>query len=448
MLGSALLDSNRVIDLCIQHKLAPEAFYLNTHHQLYATLLRMRDEGGAVDLLTVSERLRDLKLLDDMGGSTFLTSLIDGTPTAAHAEYYIEIVRQKALLRRLINCSREAIDSCYMSQDGANLIVDTAEQAIFEISDLQTRVDVPWSDAIHNSMEMIEKMIQERREITGLATGFIDIDRRTKGLQPGEMIIIAARPSMGKTSLAMNIAEHVALGRTATHEPRPVAVFSLEMSMDQLVKRMLCSHAGVESHKLSGGYISTEYHQKLVHSASVLQNAKIFVDDSASLTAVEVRARARRLKQKQNIALVVIDYLQMMHYPEYRDDRQREVAAISNSMKAMAKELKLPVVVLSQLNRAPENRDRLAIPKLSDLRDSGSIEQDADVVCMLRRPCKYPDDEHYNDKTLAILDIAKQRNGPTGEIELNFIEELTRFTDRVREGVDVRENFTASHGGV
>jgi len=448
VLGSALLDASRVIDLCISRQITSESFYVQWHRVLFEQLVSMQNEGRPVDLLTVSQRLRDLALLDQVGGNAYIEKLIDATPTSAHAEYYIDIVRQKHLLRAIIDRSREAIDACYSGEDDADLILDQAEQSLFDIANVQRATVIPWSDAIKESMETIEKIIQEKREITGLSTGFVDLDKMTKGLQASDMIIIAARPSMGKTSLAMNIAENVALGSTWDRTPRSVAIFSLEMSREQLVKRMLCSRAGVSSHKLSGGYISGELHSQLVQAADSLSSAQIFVDDSAGLSAIEVRARARRLKRKHKIELIVIDYLQMMNYPQFaKEGRQREVAAISSSMKAMAKELKLPVVVLSQLSRAPETRDKLAVPKLSDLRDSGSIEQDADVVCMLRRPCKYPEDEEFHDKTLAILDLAKQRNGPTGEVRLNFIDELTRFENRV-EGVDRRESFAPSSGGV
>ena len=448
VLGSALLDAGRVIDLCIAQQLSPESFYVQWHRVLFEQLVAMQNEGRPVDLLTVTQRLRDLGLLDQVGGNAYIEKLIDFTPTSAHAEYYIDIVRQKYLLRAIIDRSREAIDACYSGEDDADLILDQTEQSLFDIANVQRATVVPWADAIKESMGSIEKIIQERREITGIATGYADLDRMTKGLQNGDMVIVAARPSMGKTSLAMNIAEHVALGETADKTPRAVAIFSLEMSREQLVKRMLCSRAGVSSHKLSGGYISGELHSQLVNSASVLSPAKILVDDSAGLSAIEVRARARRMKRKHNIELIVIDYLQMMNYPQYaKEGRQRETAAISGAMKAMAKELRVPVVVLSQLSRAPETRDKLAIPKLSDLRDSGSIEQDADVVCLLRRPCKYPEDEEFHDKTLAILDLAKQRNGPTGEVRLNFIDELTRFENRM-EGVDRRESFAPSSGGI
>jgi replicative DNA helicase len=283
--------------------------------------------------------------------------------------------------------------------------------------------------------------------VTGVPTGFADLDRFTTGLQPADLIIIAARPSMGKTSLAMNIAENVAMGETADKKRRPVAIFSLEMPREALVKRMLCSRADMSGQKLLGGYISQDMHGKLVQAAADLQQAEIYVDDSAGLEVVELRARARRLKKKHDVQLVVVDYLQMLNYTQKGDEgRQRETAAISGALKAMAKELRVPVLVLSQLSRAPETRDaKSGVPKLSDLRDSGSIEQDADVVMLLRRPSRYKEDPQYSDKSLAIVDIAKHRNGPTGEVSLNFTEETTRFTSR-RAGVDEGSNFQPSSG--
>jgi replicative DNA helicase len=448
VLGSALLDADRVIDLCIERRLSAEAFYIPWHRALFDFLVQIHNEGRPIDLLTVSERLRTLGQLEQVGGEGYIERLIDGTPTAAHAEYYIDLVRQKHMLRSIIDRSREAIDACYEGVDNADTILDASEQALYDIAEFQTSGVIPWSQAIKESMEHIEKIMQLHKDVTGVPTGYLDLDKITHGLQPGDLVIIAARPSMGKTSLAMNIAENAALGAGPDRKRHAVAIFSLEMSRESLVKRMLCSRAGVPSHKLSGGYISAEHHSRLVQAADALSQAQIYVDDSAGLTPIDVRARARRLKRKFGIELVVVDYLQMMNFPQFaRDGRQRETAAISGAMKAMAKELRIPVVVLSQLSRAPETRDRSAVPKLSDLRDSGSIEQDADVVCLLRRPCKYPQDDEFQDKTLAILDVAKQRNGPTGEIRLNFIEELTRFENRA-EGVDRPETFQPSSGGM
>ena len=261
------------------------------------------------------------------------------------------------------------------------------------------------------------------------------------------MVIIAARPSMGKTSLAMNIAENVAMGVGPDHAPKPVAIFSLEMPRESLVRRMLCSRANIGGSALRGGFVSPDMHNRLVRAASDLTDAPIYVDDSAGLEAVELRARARRLKKKYDVQLIVVDYLQMLNYSDLaREGRQRETAAISGALKAMAKELRVPVLVLSQLSRAPETRDKTAIPKLSDLRDSGSIEQDADVVMLLRRPCKYKDDPEFTDKRLAIVDIAKHRNGETREIRLNFMDETTRFENR-QEGVD-QPTYQPSQGAI
>jgi len=267
------------------------------------------------------------------------------------------------------------------------------------------------------------------------------------GLRPTDMIVLAARPSMGKTSLAMNIVENIALGNNSDRQSRSVGVFSLEMSAESLVMRMLCSMAGVSGHKLAGGYVSADAHRKLTEAASVLRKATIMLDDTGGLDVMELRARARRMKKKHDIELIVIDYLQMLHARDYaRQGKQIETAEISGNLKAMAKELKVPVLVLSQLSRAPEQRgEKGGKPKLSDLRDSGAIEQDADVVCMLRRPCKYPEDPESGDITLAVVDVVKQRNGPTGEVKLNFDADYTRFRDR-EHGVDGFEQATPEGG--
>lgn len=448
VLGSALIDSERVIDLCLEKRLTPESFYVHAHRVLYETLVDMTNEHRPVDLLTVGEKLRAVRQLDAVGGESYLEQLIDSTPTSAHAEYYVDIVRRKHLLRSIIDRSRQAIESCYDCDDEADELLGETEQSFFEISDLAYRTMPAWGDLIKGSMDEIEQIFQNRKGITGVPTGFKDLDLQLQGLQPGDMIIIAARPSMGKTSLAMNIVEKVALGEVSDHAPRPVAVFSLEMSREQLVKRMICCRAKVSSHKLSSGYVSKVNHGLLIQAADALTRAQILLDDTAGLSALELRSRARRLKRKYDIQLIVVDYLQMMNFPQYaKEGRQRETAAISGALKAMAKELRVPVIVLSQLSRAPETRDKLAIPKLSDLRDSGSIEQDADVVGLLRRPCKYKDDERFEDQTLAILEIAKHRNGPTGEIELNFEEDFTRFADRAR-GVDQEYDYQAAEKGV
>jgi replicative DNA helicase len=397
-------------------------------------MLDLGSQGLGVDALTVTERLKTGGQLDGIGGAVFLDRLIDSTPTAAHAEFYIEIVRQKHLLRAIIERARDAERLCFASEESADHVLGMVEQEFLDITEHQHGYVMPWRDAVKETMAHIEMLLTTRHGVMGLATGYSNLDRVLLGLKPGEMIVLAARPSMGKTSLAMNIAENVALGRgDPEQKPRGVGIFSLEMSHDALVLRMICSHAGVSTFRLAKGYVSEKgEHGKLTEAASVLSKAPIYLDDTGGLDALELRARARRMKKKFGIELIVIDYLQLMCSREHaRQGKQIETAAISGHLKAMAKELRLPVMVLSQLSRAPEQRETK--PRLSDLRDSGAIEQDADVVCMLRRPCRY--DENEQDKTLAIVDVAKQRNGPTGEVELNFVEEFTRFHDRAK-GVD------------
>lgn len=437
VLGSILVESDRVINLAVERQISPATFYNPQHQVLFEHMLALREQNKPIDLITLVDRLTAANLLDKVGGSSAIQRIVDSTPTAAHAEYYIDIVRDKYLLRTVISHAREAIDECYRQEKDADFLLDKVEQTFYDIShNRQERVPA-WDVMIMDSMKKIDLAIREKREITGIPTGFVDLDRVTSGLQPNDMFIIAARPSMGKTSLAMNIVEHVATGNNALRTKYPVAVFSLEMSTEALVKRMLCSRAGISMKNLSEGYVSREKHDHLVTAAAELTDAKIFVDDTPGLEPIELRARARRLKKKHDIQLIVIDYLQMMNYSKFaREGRQREVAGISGALKSMAKELQVPVIVLSQLSRAPEARD--GKPKLSDLRDSGSIEQDADVVGLLRRPNRYADDDNREDPTLAILDIAKQRNGPTGEIRLTFVDQITRFENRQSSNNDHR----------
>jgi len=439
VIGSILVDANRVIDLAVEQQITAESFYNPRHQVLFEHMLALHDQNKPVDLITLSERLESLNLLDQVGGLSTIQQIIDSTPTASHAEYYIEIVRDKYLLRTVISRSREAIDECFRQEKDADLLLDEVEQTFYDISHSRQQKVQPWPVVIKEGMRQIDRAIQERRQITGLPTGYVDIDKYTSGLQKGDMVIIAARPSMGKTSLAMNIVENVTTGNNALKVKVPAAVFSLEMSTESLVKRMLCSRAGISLRKLADGYVSRERHDNLVKAADELSSAQIYVDDTPGLEPIELRARARRLKKKHDIGLIVIDYLQIMNYSKYaREGRQREVAGISGALKAMAKELDLPVIVLSQLSRAPETRD--GKPKLSDLRDSGSIEQDADVVGMLRRPSRMSDSENQEDPTLAILDIQKQRNGPTGEVRLTFIDEITRFENRAHMATAASED--------
>ena len=435
VLGSALIESNRVIELCSMKALSTESFYVPAHRLLFEHLMGMYQGARAIDLLTVGEDLKKSGRLDQAGGYAFLEALIDSTPTSAHAEYYIDIVQQKHLLRRIISQAAEAIDHCYTDEDAEELLSRT-EEAFFELSDKKNASSEDWKKVVYNTAGQIRNGdIQDN----GVPTGFIDLDKKLRGLHNTDMIVLAARPSMGKTSLAMNIAEHAALGRGGGKK-HSVGVFSLEMSQEQLVRRMLFSKAGVPAWKDS--FFSADEHSKISSAADQLMKASIIVDDSAGLDVMDLRARARRMKRIHNVDLIVIDYLQLLaDKRRSREGRQQETASISNSIKAMAKELKIPVLILSQLSRAPEQGTRDGKPRLSDLRDSGAIEQDADVVLLLQRPFYYSKDKEADaasgEDTLAIVDIAKHRNGPIGEVKMNFFSDITRFEDRVeRHGVD------------
>ncbi len=431
LLGAILLDSDRTLDFCVEKQVETESFFLRPHQTIYAAMLDMSREGKPVDALTLSNKLGAQDKLKEIGGTIYLGQLTESVPTTAHAEYYVDIVRQNHLLRRIIECARNAEKECYSSDDEADMVLGRVEQSFFEISDQRHNLMVPWQFAVKETMKTIEHLRLNKRDVSGVATGFKDIDRQLLGLHAGEMIVLAARPSMGKTSLAMNIAENVATG-TPGEKPKAVGIFSLEMTREQLIMRMLGSRARIAAHKIASGYLTPANHGLLAQAADALMKAPIYLDDTGDLDIIELRARARRMKKKHDIELFIVDYLQLLHCKESRrEGRQLETSAISGSIKGMAKELKVPVLVLSQLNRAPEAKDREGRPRLADLRDSGSIEQDADVVCLLRRPSRYKDydkGEGANaEEGLAIVDVAKQRNGPTGEIKLVFLDELMRF---------------------
>lgn len=434
VLGCILLDADRIMDLCVERQLAPDAFYVPAHRVIYETMLAMSGAGRPIDLLTVSERLKAAGVLDRVGGPTALDRIVDATPSAAHAEYYIAIVRDKYLFRSIIGAARDAERACYEERDSAAALLSRIEQDFFDISSGQHGTMRRWDDLVR---EIVALFDNKHRGVEGIRTGFRDIDGVLQGLKPGNMIVLAARPSMGKTSLAMNIVENVARGVSDEEsKPRPVGVFSLEMSNVDLVKRMLCCLAEVSSHTISKGFISETNHRKLMNAANDLYKAPIFLDDTAGLDIMELRARARRMKSKHQVEMIVIDYLQLLRAPEYtRHGRQVEISVVSGAIKAMAKELKVPVLVLSQLSRAPEAREGER-PKLSDLRDSGSIEQDADVVMLLRRYRQGEGGGDVDDDNKAVVEIAKNRNGPTREeIVMVFQKEYTRFRDAAH-GVD------------
>lgn len=436
VLGSILTDAERVIDLCLEKQLRADAFYVRGHQLLFEQIVDMNAVGRPIDLLTIGEALKSADALTKVGGYDYLEMLVDSTPTSAHAEYYLDIVHEKFLRRQVISRACETIDSCYDPDKDASLVLNEAEQAFFQISEKRDDSDEPWDETLHGVMEDAMHVFASGKPAMGIPSGYKNIDAVLNGLHPTDIIILAARPSMGKTSLAMNICENIALGRMETGgksaDPKPVGIFSLEMGREQLAKRMLFCNAKVPMTRLSDGYASNEQIQDLKDARDRLAVAPLYIDDTAGLDVVDLRSRARRMKRRYDIQFIMIDYLQLLNYNKYaRDGRQRETAAISGALKAMAKELKVPVLCLSQLSRANEQRAEQT-PRMSDLRDSGAIEQDADIIAMLYRPNYYKSAgaEGADDERLALLEIAKHRNGPTGTVRMNFERSYTRFQDR------------------
>ncbi len=425
-----LISPRDTIAECVE-KINEEYFYVPAHQTIYTVLVELWNAGQGIDLITFTQTLRDRNILDAVGGGAFITNLYTFVPTAANVLYYLEIVREKHILRQIIAACTESVRRSYEEQDEVNNLLDEVEQKIFAVGEDRFKGQMPgMKEQVMGALESIEQLWERRGGITGISTGFTELDRMTNGLHEAEMIVIAARPSMGKTALAMNIAEHVAISSKL-----PVAVFSLEMSSQQLVQRLLCSRARVNLQKVREGFLAERDFPSLTAAASKLAEAEIFIDDSAGLSILELRAKARRLKAQKNIQLIVVDYLQLLRSTTRRamDNRQLEISEISSGIKGLAKELKIPIIVLAQLNRQPEARSG-GKPRLSDLRESGSIEQDADLVGLLVRPEVYEEDEDARAEKAgeAELIIAKQRNGPVGEIPLTFLKEFTRFEDRAR----------------
>ena len=434
MLGSMLISPREIIAECVE-KINEDYFYIPAHQIIYSALVELWNAGQGIDLITFTQVLRDRNTLDAVGGAAAITNLFTYVPTAANVTYYLEIVRDKFILRQIISACTESVRRSFEEQDEVNNLLDEVEKKIFAVGEDRFKGQMPtMREQVMEAIESIEKLYANRGSITGLSTGFSLLDEMTSGLHPAEMIVIAARPSMGKTAFAMNVAEHVAIeGR------KPVAIFSLEMSAQQLVQRLLCSRARVNSKKVRDGFLAERDFSTLTSAASKLADAQMFIDDTAGLNILELRAKARRLKSQHDIQLIVVDYLQLLRSTSRRgqDNRQIEISEISAGLKSLAKELSIPVIVLAQLNRNPENRtgDSKGRPRLSDLRESGSIEQDADFVGLLVREEYYADtdEERQESEGKADLIIAKQRNGPTGEVPLTFIKEYTRFEDRARE---------------
>ena len=428
VLGCILWSPNDCMNECItKFKGDFEVFYDLRHQTIYTTILDMYDKREAVDLITLQQRLKDAKVLDQVGGIAYLSSLQDVVPSAANLSYYLEIVLEKSVLRKMIRTCSDIVSRAHENEGEVDALMDEAERDILRISESRVQSATPLiKDLVKKAITTIEDFHQRQGMLTGLSTGFADFDKMTSGLHPGEMVVIAARPSMGKTSLAMNIVENVVIDQRL-----PVGVFSLEMTAESLVLRMLCSRSRVNLRNVREGFLAERDFPKLTGAAGKMASCPLYIDDAAGLSILQLRAKARRMHQQYGVKLLVIDYLQLLHSTARRaqENRQQEIADISNGIKALAKELQVPVIVLAQLNRELE-KDKNRKPRLSDLRESGSIEQDADLVGLLYKP-SVEDDEgggggDHDTRPVNLL-IAKQRNGPTGDVNLTFLNSITRF---------------------
>ena len=423
ILGAILLDNavcNQAIEL-----LRRDDFFLDSHRRIFDKMVTLSERLMPIDLITLSDELRRAGEFEQIGGATYIASLIDGVPRTDTIEPYAKLVKSKSMLRKLITASNQIIALAFEEEDDADVIIDRAEQMIFQIAEDRVRQGFQYiGDVAHRRLEHIEQMAGRPEMITGVPTGFTDFDRLTSGLQRQELIVIAARPSMGKTALALNMAQY------ASKNANVVGIFSLEMSAEQLVSRLLCSEARVDAHRLRTGYLNREEWARLADALRRLCETKVFIDDTPGVGVLEMRAKCRRLKAEHGLDLLIIDYLQLMAGRGRIESRQQEVSQISRDLKGLAKELDVPVIALSQLSRAPETRSEHK-PQLSDLRESGAIEQDSDVVCFIFREELYnPTDENQG---VAELIIGKQRNGPTGSVQLAFLKEFTRFENMWRE---------------
>jgi replicative DNA helicase len=430
ILGAILLD-NSTINQAVE-RLKREDFFLDSHRRIYDKMLYLYEQNRGIDPVTLQEELRRAGDLEAVGGPAYIAALIDGVPRFSNIDNYTRIVKGKSMLRKLIMTSNQIMSTCFDDEGEPEEILDQAERAILAIAEDRIRQGfTPVSEVAHQQLEYLEEISGRTQLITGLATGFRDIDFMTSGLQRGDLIIIAARPSLGKTAFSLSIAQNAALRPQPSGERAVVAIFSLEMSKEALVQRLLCSQARVDSHRLRSGMLSKDDWRRLATAVGELSEARIFLDDTPGISVLEMRAKARRLKNEQRrLDLLIVDYLQLMSGRGRIESRQQEVSQISRDLKALAKELDVPLIALSQLSRAPETRTGNR-PQLSDLRESGSIEQDADVVMFIYREDAYnPDTEKQN---IAEIIIGKQRNGPTGTVELVFLKQLTRFEDRYRE---------------
>ncbi len=425
VLGGILLDNqglNPVLEV-----ITSRDFYSEAHRRIFEAMINLSDRGEPVDLITLSSILKDRTQLDKAGGAAYLAGLVDNVPSAANIAHYAKIVKEKAILRGLINTATEILGKTYAPGADVDTVLDEAEQAIFEISEKKIRpAFFPIKDIVKDSFRTIEDLYARKELITGVPTGFEKVDDLTSGLQDSDLIIIAGRPSMGKTAFALNIAEFVGI-----HRGLPVCLFSLEMAKEQIAMRMLAATAKVDSQRIRKGFLGETDWPKLTTAAGILSEAPIFIDDTAAITVLEMKAKARRLKAEHGLGLVIIDYLQLMRSSAAKDSREQEISEISRSLKALAKELSVPVIALSQLNRKVEDRTNRR-PQMADLRESGAIEQDADVIAFIYRDEVYNKAEDNPEKGMAEVIIAKQRNGPIGTVKLAFLEKFTSFENLAR----------------
>lgn len=426
VLGAILLE-NEAISPAIEN-LAADDFYKDAHKQIFLAMLDLYGKSEPIDLITLTEQLSKKEMLEKVGGASYLSNVASMVPTAANIKHYAKIVKEKATLRNLITTATEIIATTYDTEQNVNEVLDQAESKIFSISENMVKQSyVHVKDVLKDTIEMVDKLYNKKELITGLPTGFMDLDEATTGLHPGDLIVIGARPGMGKTAFCLNVVTNAAIS-----EKRPIAVFSLEMTKEQLVLRMICAEAEVDSKAVRSGYHSKEDYRKLVNSAGRLADAPIYIDDSFN-SVLDIRAKSRRLKSEHGLGLIVIDYLQLMSGANSNTSREQVISEISRSLKALAKDLSVPIIVISQLNRSCEMRGDNKRPLIADLRESGAIEQDADIILFLYRG------EYYNAKDaeagMAELNIAKQRNGPTKTINLSFLDKYTKFKNYTAQDV-------------
>jgi replicative DNA helicase len=421
VLGAVLLDNN-ALNAAIEN-LRAEDFFLDQHRRVFTQMIALSESQQAIDLITLTEELHRHGDLEAAGGAPYLASLADGLPRVSNIEHYARIVKEKALLRNLIHATHNIQQRAFEGEDGADAVLDNAESSIFALAEDRVRIGLlPIKDIVRDNFERLEKIFREGKSITGISCGYAELDKLTSGLQPSELLILAARPSQGKTALALNLAENIGI-----RAGLPVAIFSLEMSKESLLQRLLASVAQIDAHKFRTGHLSREDWRRMTESLGIIASSPLWIDDAGSISVLEIGAKARRLKRDKGLSLLIVDYLQLITARGRFGNRQEEVSSISRGLKALAKELQIPVLVLSQLTRAPERDERG--PQLSDLRESGAIEQDADVVMFIYRPDFFKAGATPEEREATELRIAKQRNGPTETVKFVFRSSFTRFEE-------------------